>query len=146
MIVDAEPLEDSHAEISEGDLQENAKMLAEKIVAAHPELILNIDESGLDCKRDTHKLKIVSSNACPRVYLSPRAESHITFLCGIGATGWQVRPMVIVKIQSVVSDLAVHFGFPTSEHAEIVSFSSAYINEQLFSHWITSILVLSVEM
>ena len=81
LIVDAEPLEDSCAEISEGDLQENAKMLAEKIVAAHPELILNIDELGLDCKRDTHKLKIVSSNACPRVYLSPRAESHITFLC-----------------------------------------------------------------
>ena len=54
--------------------------------------------------------------------------------------------MVIVKIQSVVSDLAVHFGFLTSEHAEIVSSSSVYINEQLFSHWITSILVPSVEM
>ena len=49
--------------------------------------------------------------------------------------------MVIIKMQSIVSDLAVHFGFPSSQHAEFVSSSSPYINDELFSYWIESILV-----
>ena len=52
--------------------------------------------------------------------------------------------MVIIKMQSIVSDLAVRFGFPSSQHAEFVSSSSAYINDKLFSYWVESILVLEI--
>ena len=65
---------------------------------------------------------------------------------GIEMTGWEIHPMVIVKIKSIVSELSVHYGFPSSSHAEIVSSTSAYINEQLFSHWATNVLVPSIGM
>ena len=71
-IIDAELLEDSCAEITDAELCGNGKSLEEKIVAEHPELILNVDETGLDYKRDTQKLKIVSASPCLQVYLSLR--------------------------------------------------------------------------
>ena len=105
-----------------------------------------MDETGLDCKRDTSRLKLASASPCPRVFKSPCGETHTTFVCGIGITEWEIHPMVIVKIKSIVSELSVHYGFPSSSHAEIVSSTSVYINEWLFSHWVTNVLVPSIRM
>ena len=60
-------MEDAWVDISEEVLHENAAELVEKITVAHPDLVLNMDETGLDCKRDTSKLNLVSSSPCPRV-------------------------------------------------------------------------------
>ena len=46
----------------------------------------------------------------------------------------------------IMSELSVHYGFPSSSHAEIVSSTSVYINEQPFSHWVTNVLVPSIGM
>jgi len=77
-VVAAEPLETARADVTDEQLKENAKELEEKIKKAHPELVMNMDETGLDCKKDTEKIKVVSThNECTN-----RIEAnHILLLC-----------------------------------------------------------------
>ena len=46
-------------------LQKNAQELQKKIDLCHPQLILNMDETGLDCKLETKKLQVVSRKRNP---------------------------------------------------------------------------------
>lgn len=70
-IVEGMPMEEARAMITVDGLKENASTLNAKVALAHPHLILNIDETGLDCSRDDSKLKLVSSSPTPRCYMSP---------------------------------------------------------------------------
>jgi len=144
-VVDAEPIESERADLKDEQLKENAKILATKVQKANVELIMNVDETGLDCKRDTEKLRVVSTRQCPRMYRSVRAESHITLLPTIGITGWTLTHLVIIKTLSTVSELAVRYGFPKSNWAHLTTSSSAYINEKLFRYWVDEILVPGVQ-
>lgn len=144
-LVDAHPIESARGKLEEGTLSENAKILAEKTAIAHPELVMNCDETGLDCKKELSMLKVVSRRQCPRVYCADRGDSHITFLVTAGITGWTLPHLAIIKTMSVVSDLSARYGFPKSSWAHIVSSTSAYINEKLFDYYIDEILVPGVQ-
>ena len=104
-----------------------------------------MDETSLDSKQETDKLKVVSWHDCPRQYQSMRGDSHITFIPTVGVTGWTLPVLVILKSLTVVSDLAIRYGFPKSQWDHLVSSTSAYINEEIFEYWVTSILVPRVE-
>ena len=125
----------------EEKLKQNAKELQEKIDAAHPQLIINVDETGLDCKKDTEKLKVVLTHNCPCTYRSSQGEFHITLVLTIGITGWSLLILAIIKTISFVSDLKVMYNLPVNEWCYVTSSSSAYINNKLFSYWVDKILV-----
>ena len=127
--------------MKEEDLRSNAKELEAKVKVAHPELIMNMDETALDCTKATRKEKVVSTTNCPRPYVSDRAESHITFVPTVGITGWYLPTMVIVKSKTIVSDLNVRYGFPKSHWAHITSSFSACINQELFHYYVDEILI-----
>ena len=55
-IVDAEQIEDARSNITDKQLIANAKILSEKVAIAHPDLIININETALDAKQDTKKI------------------------------------------------------------------------------------------
>ena len=63
----------------------------------------------------------------------------------IGITGWSLPVLIIIKSMTVVSDLAIRYGFPVSDWAHILTSTSAYINEELFVYWVKKILVPSME-
>lgn len=144
-VVDCEPLEEARTQLTDEQLIENAKELTTKLAQAHPELVMNMDETAIDSKRELDKLKVVSRKPCPRQYKTTRGESHITFVPTIGITGWCLPIMTIVKTISVVSELSVRYGFPKSSWAHVVTSSSAYINEILFRYWLDEIFVPGVE-
>ena len=81
---------------------------------SHPDLIMNIDETGFDYKKNIEKIKVVSTQKCPWVYQSMRGESYITFVPIIGIIGWLLPILVVLKTLSVISDLAIYYSFPIS--------------------------------
>jgi len=140
-LVDSEPLEAARSKLSEEELRKNAKELETKVGVCDARLLLNVDETALDSTRATQKLHVVSTKSCPRAYVAERGENHITFVVGVGIVGWKLTTMVIVPSQTVHQDLAIRYGLPRSEHAHVVSSSSAYINDVLFEYWVDNILI-----
>ena len=144
-LVDSEHLEEVKTKVTDQQLKKNSDIFIAKLQVDHPELVVNMDETSLDSKQETDKLKVVSQHDCPRQYQSMRGDSHITFVPTVGVTGWTLPVLVILKSLTVVSDLAIRYGFPKSQWAHLVSSTSAYINEEIFEYWVTSILVPRVE-
>ena len=132
-------------DVTEESLKENAKILEEKIDLAHPQLVMNMDETVLDSTKSTKSLKVVSTSNQPQSYVADRGESHITFVPTYGITGWSLPTMVILKSKTFVGELADCYGFPSTGHAFITSSSSAYINEELFLAWVDEGLVPGVK-
>ena len=114
-LVDSEHLEEVRTKLTEQQLKENSDILIAKLQIAHPELVVNMDETSLDNKQETDKLKVVSQHDCPRQYQLMRGDSHITFVPTVGVTGWTLPVLVILKSLTVVSDLAIRYGFPKSK-------------------------------
>jgi hypothetical protein len=86
-IVDSKLIEKARSEVTEQQLIENAKQLNDKVTRSNLDLILNVDETTLDSKKDFDKIKVVSTRECLRSYWSVRGESHITFMPTVVITG-----------------------------------------------------------
>jgi hypothetical protein len=116
------------------------------VTQSNPNLILNVDETTLDSKKDFDKIKVVSTRKCPWSYWSVRGESHITFMPTVAITRWFLPTLIIIKFITVISNLAIQYDFPISNWGHILTFSSVYINKEIFKYWITKILVPGVQM
>jgi hypothetical protein len=90
-IVDFEPIEEARSKITEQQLIENAKQLNDKVTRSNSNLILNVDETTLDSKKDFNKIKVVS----------------ITFMLTVAIIGWFLPILIIIKSITVISDLAI---------------------------------------
>ncbi len=140
-VVDSVPLEKERGDVKADLLQKNAEELQRKIELCHPHLILNMDETGIDCKLDTKKILVVSRKNNPRPYQTSRGESHITLVPTIGINGWKLPILAIIKTKTFDSVLQERYGLPVNEWAHVTTSTSAYINQELFLYWIEKILV-----
>ena len=140
-LVSANPLERACAEVSVEQLCENVHQLVEKLKAVDPHLVFNMDESALDSKHEESLIKVVSCSSCPCNYISDRGEGHITFVPTISLGGFALRLMMIVKTQSIASELAAKYGLPDNHWGYVTSSSSAYMNTDLFKVYLKQILV-----
>ena len=59
-LVDSEHLEEVRTKLTDQQLKENSDILIAKLQVSHPELVVNMDETSLDSKQETDKLKVVS--------------------------------------------------------------------------------------
>jgi hypothetical protein len=64
-IVNSEPIKEVRSEVTEQQLIENAKQLNNKVTRFNLNLILNVDKTALDSKKDFDKIKVVSIRECP---------------------------------------------------------------------------------
>ena len=85
-------MEEVKTKLTNQKLKENSDILIAKLQVSHPELVVNMDETSLDSKQETDKLKVVSRHDCPRQHQLMRGDSHITFVPTVG--DWMDTPCV----------------------------------------------------
>jgi hypothetical protein len=144
---DAYPLEELRAELSRDQLKYHMDDLLEFIEDVHPQLLINIDESGLDQIKNNSIKKVIVSHSNiqkKRFYKSKRDAGHITFLCAIPSCGEFIRPMIIITRKSIDNDL-LEFGYPNGPGGYVVQSNSGFINKDLFLEWLKVILIPWVE-
>jgi len=60
ILIDAEPLEEARAEVTVNSLKLNGESLQAKLKLAHPDLVLNMDETSSESRKADKQLKVIS--------------------------------------------------------------------------------------
>jgi hypothetical protein len=63
-IINFELIEEVQSEVTEQQLIENAKQLNDKVTQSNFNLILNINKTAFDLKKDFNKIKVVNTQKC----------------------------------------------------------------------------------
>ena len=138
--VTGHPLEKKRAEVSVDQIKNYFNELKEKFLECDPDLIFNMDESGLNAKKIAKKKLVLSLNNVDTTYVVKNEIGHLTFIPTISASGYSLRTMVIIQNKTLNGDL-LKYGYPNAEDALVCSSSSGYITSDLFLEYVKKILI-----
>jgi transposase len=146
-IVNGTPLEKERASLSENNIQIHLEQLSKFVAECDPQLLINVDETGVGGVRASVRKKVIISlenNKQNHYYQPPRNDDYITFLVGIVTEGTLMKTCAIVKRLIVDSELQ-EFGLLT-KYMIAYSQKKGYITKSLFIRWINEVLIPEVNM
>ena len=139
----AETLEPARANVTEEDVKRYFEILQEEeLEHAHPDLIINVDETGFGSSR-SGRLKptkvIVPKTAQGRLFVGSDKEYHyISAICGVTAGGKLLPPAVITKRKTLPEDV---WHLPIGQRTRIFCSEKAFVTRRIFQTYIRETLL-----
>ena len=142
MMIAAQPLEESRAEVTVKQLQDYEKSVNEMLKICNADLICNWDQTGSEVVKYGSKCVIVgkSNKTIKCFYKTTEPAGHISLMPVIFPDGSQFRPLFVISQKTIDDDLE-RYGFPDGQTGYVLSTTSGFTTTDAHLDYVKKVVI-----